>query len=867
MNRYLALLLTGCAATIQGTVFVDRNGDHLRQADEPGLPGAVVAVDHGGFATTDANGHFAIDTFAAADVVWARAPTGFRPGPAWAKASDASEIAVVPLSDADRASPLTFVVAADSHMPFDPTATWNGGDLAAALDQATSLPEPPRFLTIVGDITQGADPAEYDRVGEALASLGVPFVPVPGNHDWFDGGAGYRARFGPDSYSFDVDGVHVVVWDTNMSPEDQIAFVTGDLATVSRSTTVVALGHMSPPDDVADALAALGVDYMFTGHWHANRRVPRNGMIEWGTQTFVMGGIDQSPAGYRVVTFDGGVPTIVHRERLVDPHLELVAPHAGSCASRDTPLVAAAALDASEPDVTARIDCGPAIALAPAGGWTFALPAGALAALADGTHSITLHATSPRRSLSRTIAFDLCASPATPAADTWAQLGGGPAHTGATEPIAPPLQVAWVTPIGGHALLGTPVVAGGLAVVATTNLAEGNTGGVVALDVATGAVRWRYVTPYPANGAPAIDGDTVVVTLGDGEIHALALADGSVRWTANVSAGLPSLASSLWAPPVIADGVVYAGVQFRLAAFDVATGAQRWHHDISNTYPWLGSRAAPAIGDGVALATFSRADGLVAYSTADGAVRWTVSDSTTAAINAAPVIDGGVAYVAGATGDVSAFDLATGRRRWTNNVTPGGFDWGYSITATPALANGTLFVPTQWNDLVALDAATGTQRWRYATPRGPLELAHYRSAQGGFAGSPIVAGDVVWIGRPDGELVALSAANGHELWSTALGSPIVSAPAPAGSGLIVAGYDGAVRALVPGQPTVPHAVAACEPIVLPEAPATEMSAGGGCCSTSGGGSSVLLALALSLGTRARRRARPASRRGCRDTPR
>ena len=43
------------------------------------------------------------------------------------------------------------------------------------------------------------------------------------------------------------------------------------------------------------------MSYLFTGHWHANRMlVHRKGIVEWNTQTLVMGSIDHSPAGYRV---------------------------------------------------------------------------------------------------------------------------------------------------------------------------------------------------------------------------------------------------------------------------------------------------------------------------------------------------------------------------------------------------------------------------------------------------------------------------------------------------------------------------------------------------------------------------------------
>lgn len=839
---------SGCAGTVHGTVFADRNGDGIREAGEPGVAGVVVAVDRTGFVTTDAHGDWVIDTATPGAIAWARAPAAYRPGPTWARADAASaEIPLVPLASADMASPLAFVVAADSHTTADPEDPWDGGDLADAIDQATSLPDPPRFFTIVGDVTQGGTEAELARVTDALHATDVPFVPVPGNHDWLDGGAAYRARFGPDNYSFDIGDVHVIVWDTNLSDDEQLAFVAADVAHVSHEMTIVALGHASPTDAVAERLADLGVAYLFTGHWHANRRVEHGGLVEWGTQTFIMGGIDQSPAGYRVVTFADGVPTIELRERLVHDHLGIVFPHAGSCAPPDGfTLLAAAALDAASPRVTARIDCGDPIVLAAAGGWTYRAD---VSALEPGTHSLELHASSPAgREETTRIAFDVCAPEAAPHAGTWPQVGGGPEHAGSiADAIAPPLQVAWSTAIGGTLALGTPVIAGDTVIVATTDRAAGDAGGLVALDLATGAVRWRATTPYPITAAPAVDGDVVVATLGDGEVRAFSLADGAPRWQHAIAAGVDSLAASLWAPPVIADGVVYAGVEGRFEALDAATGEPVWSIAQHPAYPWLGSLAAPAVSGDLVLASFGRDDGVTAFRTATGDLRWQMSGVV--AVNAAPVIVNGVAYVASATGDVVALDVATGLRRWTRSLVDGGFDWAYAITAAPAYADGRLYVPTQWNALVALDATTGAELWRATTPGGPLELAHYRSAQPGFAASPIVTGGVVWIGRPDGVLVALAASDGHELWSTQLGAPLLSAPAPADDALVVSTYDGTVRALVPGDAHAPAPPIACPalPEAAPPAPRT-----GGCCDAGSrsDGLPVLVVLAV-LGRRRR----------------
>lgn len=837
----------GCGATVAGVVYVDRNGDRMRQDDERGVPNAVVSLDGVTFTVTDGDGHYAVDAPVAGNIVWVRVPNGFRVGPVWGRAAGASvDLALTPLSDDEAASPLTFVVAADSHMTSDPADPWDGGDLADAIDQALGLAEPPRFFTIVGDITQANKPGEFSRVDAALEGVTVPWVPVAGNHDWYDGGAAWRAHWGPDQYSFDMGNLHVIVWDTNLSPEAQLAFFAADLAHVPPSMTVIALGHASPTDELAAELARLGVDYLFTGHWHANRRVDRDGLLEWGTQTFIMGGVDQSPSGYRVVTFTDGVPTIMHRERLVQPHLAITSPHVGSCTpAQGFELLVAAALDAATPEVTARIDCGPAIALAPRGGWTFGAQ---VPALSPGTHSITLRAVSPSgRTHERQIAVEVCApAAATPVAGDWPQLGGGAAHTGhAASPIAPPLAQRWATSVGGTVVLGSPVVKDGVVVVSVTDLAAGDAGGVVALDLATGAERWRYTTSHPVRNAPAIDGDTVVITLAHGEVHALGLADGAPRWTYDVAQGLSSFESSLWAPATIADGAVFVAVQGRMASLDLATGTPRWERDLAPGFPWLGTLAAVASDGNTALATYSRAEGVTAWSATTGAKLWEVRGPRSVAVNATPVIADGVAYLVNAIGGVTAVEVATSTQLWHEEYTPGGFDWGYSVTATPAIAGGRLFLPTQWNDLVAIDAATGAELWRAAAPGGPLNFAHYRSAEAGFAASPVVTGDIVWTPRPDGTLAALAADDGRELWVTDLGAPVISAPAPAGQYLVVATYDGTVRALAPAAtvPT-PGPIEACEP---DDPPPPDDAAG--CCTTGrddGRGTLVLALLVAAL---------------------
>ncbi len=846
--------LAGCASIpVTGTVFIDANGDGLRQRDEPPVPNAIVGHARTSFTRTDAAGGYRFDVPELGGQVWVRVPDGFRPGPVWRRVDETSalDLGVVPLTPAEAAAPVTFIVASDSHVTANPADPWDGGDLDAALAQLLDLPAPPRFFTIVGDMTQGNKPAEFARLDEALARVAVPWVPVAGNHDWYDGGQTYRDTYGVDSYSFDIGELHVIVWDTNLTVGDQIAFIAADLATVRPTMTVVALGHASPTRPVADEFARLGVDYLFTGHWHANRRVDRGaGLVEWGTQTFTMGGIDASPSGYRIVTFEGAVPSIVHREVMISPHVDVTAPRPGACVSPDAPLeiIAAVATGAGRPEVSARVDCDAPVALTPStgDGWTYRGEAGRLR---EGAHVLALTAVTPAgEELHRQVEFQVCGPPAAPAPVTaaWPQLGGGPGHAGhQLAPITGPLRTWWTTTIGGTPALGTPVVADDVVVISVVDRGQGDQGGLVALDLRTGAERWRITTGSPLVNAPAIADGIVVAALSSGEVVAHDLGSGVLRWRVDLATGLDPLLTSLWAAPTIADGVVYAGIQGNFAALDLVDGEVLWSQDPAPVYPWLGSRAAPAVADQRVFAALNRDLGLASWAALDGMAAWRNQTGATTAVNASPVIAADVVYVASVSGDVTALDVADGRLRWGRRVTLGGFEWGYSIIAAPAVADGRLFVPTQWQDLVALDAASGMELWRAYSPMSPINFAHYRSDSPGFLASPVVTGDVVWVGRPDGRLLALAASDGRELWSTQLGAPIVTSPAPAGEVLVVATYDGTVRALIPGAqpPPTPAQMPTCAAGLATRAPT-------GCASGSGQG---LWLGVLALGLLVRRR--------------
>ena len=196
-----------------------------------------------------------------------------------------------------------------------------------------------------------------------------------------------------------------------------------------------------------------------------------------------------------------------------------------------------------------------------------------------------------------------------------------------------------------------------------------------------------------------------------------------------------------------------------------------------------------------------------------------------------PVAGGGVAYVADAFGEVSAFDLASGGRRWRRdtsrerestgalgggiavagdtvfvttglaellalNPADGAVRWRVDLPApargAPTVAGGRVFVPTVASHIVALSVEDGRRLWSHrATPVTTIPL--------GLA-APAVEGDTVVAGFPSGELLALRAADGRVIWSESLaaaGTGVLSDiagvrahPAVAGGRVVAVGVGG-----------------------------------------------------------------------------
>jgi len=167
------------------------------------------------------------------------------------------------------------------------------------------------------------------------------------------------------------------------------------------------------------------------------------------------------------------------------------------------------------------------------------------------------------------------------------------------------------------------------------------------------------------------------------------------------------------APPIYAAGRIFVmDGAANVSAHDPASGAQIWRTNIQPR----SKRDHEAWGGGLAFA--------------DGKI-----------------------YVTSGFREVVALDAASGRLLWrTTTEAP--------MHAAPTATNGRVFAEDVNDELFAFDEATGAQIWTYQALEEPARIL--------AATSPAVENDTLISSFASGELIALRAANGAELWNASL---------------------------------------------------------------------------------------------------
>jgi len=348
-------------------------------------------------------------------------------------------------------------------------------------------------------------------------------------------------------------------------------------------------------------------------------------------------------------------------------------------------------------------------------------------------------------------------------------------------------QPVWSVAIGaGNAkrrrILTAPIVAGGLAFAMD---AEGRISAVTP----QGAIAWqRSIVPEGQladngpGGGLAVAGGVLFVTTGFGEVLALDPASGAIRWR-------ETLDGPVRAAPAVLDGRVFAVVRNDTAvALDAGTGALLWRAQGSGGVGVLGG-ATPAADDALVVVPFASGEllgllarnGLQVWGTAITGGRRELVRNRITDVTGDPVIDGGVLYASNQSGRTVAIDRASGERLWT--MPEGAFGPAWPV-------GGALFLLSDRGALVRADAATGALVWTVQLPEYVREnraeaIAHY---------GPVLAGGRLWVASSDGLLRAFAPTDGALLGTLAIPGGAAAPPAVARGVMYVVSGDGRLHA-------------------------------------------------------------------------
>jgi len=218
-----------------------------------------------------------------------------------------------------------------------------------------------------------------------------------------------------------------------------------------------------------------------------------------------------------------------------------------------------------------------------------------------------------------------------------------------------------------------------------------------------------FFLPPPA---PQADWPVAGGTLEQSVEHVAAAPDFQIAWRTSFGRG-SNRRMHVMAPPIMADGKVFLmDAMAEVSAHDAHTGATLWR---ANLMP-KSKRDREAFGGGLAFA-------------------------------------GGKLYAASGFRLVAQLDPGTGHVDWTTRTDA-------PIHAAPTVADGRVFVVDVNDQLQTFDASSGAADWNYQALTEPARIL--------AASSPAVSGDTLVASFASGELVALRASNGTELWNESL---------------------------------------------------------------------------------------------------
>lgn len=819
------------AFAIRGTVFEDVNGDGVMNESERGIPGIGVS-DGNDVVLSDADGNYLVPNLSKqAKYVFVSQPAGYeKTADFWHLLVDETEARDFnfPLRRTAGAETNTFRFAqiTDIHIN-GPEDIMNFVD---GLEEINTLTHPPLFVVATGDlVNRGSYLYQFHAYQQGLKTSTIPVFNVFGNHDRSDDedrALAYNKLLGPDYYSFDVGTYHFVVLNPVIKTERQEHWLTEDLGKLGKRKTTVAFEHYAPNLERLHWMESLGIEYVFTGHWHTSKIFSLGAIESFNTPPFVMGGIDNSPSGFLLVNIDGEDVSAEYRVNGQCRRLTIVYPSDDlRISAKNFRGILVNAYDTSSVIHKVSWSIRRRAELVASGemrrfGRLRSERIGEMTWRADvdpsmfkpGNYVVEVVAENDAGEQWNTVQGLVLGRrhPGKRRLDgEWPMFMRTPTHQG-TSPtsLSPPFSLSWAHTTGGTIDFSSPVVGGGKVFIGVRSrhgapptdsrmfprdLSSPERDGIIAVDGQTGQRLWFFPTACAVAHTVAYHGGKVFAVDIGGRVYALDGATGQLIWFRDLG---EYPARWIFSAPTLKDGVLYVGSSAHFAALDIRTGEPVWTN--TDGYDWISSYASPAVGGGkvlmgaVWLQFGNKYGSLYAMNAESGAREWS---KEVLGMHGSPTIVHDRAYYTDTKGNFTAVALDDGHTLWEYQMESA---WS---PVTPAISGRYVVTGSGTGTVYCFDAKKQKLLWQFESAPSVYRMSPYEKDFSALLSSPTIAGHVVYIGSSDGHLYALDIKTGKRLWAHDFGVPVLSTPAISGNMLFVGTYDGQLYALQGKRPS------------------------------------------------------------------
>ncbi|MBL4647799.1 MAG: outer membrane protein assembly factor BamB [Gammaproteobacteria bacterium] len=285
----------------------------------------------------------------------------------------------------------------------------------------------------------------------------------------------------------------------------------------------------------------------------------------------------------------------------------------------------------------------------------------------------------------------------------------------------------------------------------------GYKGLVSAVDARNGHIIWQHNLEASLTGGPGVGNGVVVVGVANGDVVALNQHSGKFLWATNVG-------NQLLAPPVIANSIVLVKtLNDDVVALEANSGKKLWQFAGSAPNMILRLGSSPQLIGNKAVIGFASGK-LIVFNLQKGNILWqqpvAIAQGATAIaqmidIDANPVVQNNIVYVATYQGNIAALRLSNGASIWRHKL---------SAYTGITVSNNNVFVTDANSAIWAFFKSSGGVNWRQQ------KLLHRGITAPVLMGNYLVFADAEgylhWIAKNTGQLVARIRVSEHAILST-----------------------------------------------------------------------------------------------------